>query len=104
MSSLCSVAANASKSALEAAIARENIVCKVPNFIGTAVLAKHTDAIATLPASVATVLAEDLDLQIFTPPIKLPRIDILQYWHERFHRDPGSQWIRSVFKALFRKG
>jgi DNA-binding transcriptional LysR family regulator len=90
--------------ALEVAIPRENIVCKVPNFIGAAVLAKHTDAIATLPASVATVLAKDLDLQIIAPPIKLPRIDILQYWHERFHRDTGNQWIRSVFKALFRTG
>jgi DNA-binding transcriptional LysR family regulator len=90
--------------ALEAAIPRENIVCKVPIFIGAAVLAKHTDAVATLPASVATVLAQDLDLQIITPPIKLPRIDIFQYWHERFHRDPGNQWIRSVFRTLFRKG
>jgi hypothetical protein len=90
--------------ALEAAITRENIVCKVPIFIGAAVLAKHTDAVATLPASVATVLAKDLDLKIVTPPIKLPRIDILQYWHERFHRDAGNQWIRSVFKALFRRG
>lgn len=85
---------------LEAAIPRENVVCKVPIFIGAAVLAKHTDPIATLPASVATVLAKDLDLQT---PIRLPRIDILQYWHERFYRDPGSQWIRSVFRALFRE-
>ena len=72
-------------------------------FIGAAVLAKHTDAIATLPLSIATVLAQDLDLQIFTPPMKLPKIDIFQYWHDRFNRDPGSQWIRTVFKSLFRK-
>jgi len=31
-------------------------------------LAKHTDAIATLPLSVVSVLAEDLDLQIIKPP------------------------------------
>jgi len=89
--------------ALEAAIPRENIVCKIPIFICAAVLAKHTDAIATLPMSVAAVLAQDLDLQIITPPLRLPRIDIYQYWHERFHRDPANQWIRSVFKALFRR-
>jgi hypothetical protein len=22
-------------------------------------------------------------------------------WHHRFHREPGSQWIRSVFATLF---
>jgi DNA-binding transcriptional LysR family regulator len=88
---------------LEAAIPRENIICRIPMFIGAAVLAKHTDAVATLPLSIATVLAEDLDLQIIKPPLKLPKIDIFQYWHTRFHRDPGNQWTRSIFKELFRK-
>ena len=89
--------------ALEAVIPRENVVCQVPIFIGAAVLAKHTDAIATLPLSVVSVLAEDLDLQIIRPPIRLPTIDIFQYWHERFHRDPGNRWIRSIFRTLFRR-
>jgi hypothetical protein len=35
--------------------------------------------------------------------IKLPKIDIYQYWHQRFHRDPANQWIRSIFKSLFSK-
>jgi|SRR5262245_4439123 len=89
--------------ALEAAIPPENIICRIPMFIGAAIVAKQTDAVATLPLSVATVLAKDLDLQVITPPVKLPRIDIYQYWHDRLHRDPGSQWIRSIFKALFGK-
>jgi DNA-binding transcriptional LysR family regulator len=89
--------------ALEAAVPPENIICRIPMFIGAAVVAKHTDAVATLPLSVAAVLAKDLDLQVITPPIKLPKIDIYQYWHERFHRDPGNQWIRSIFKSLFGK-
>ena len=45
----------------------------------------------------------DLDLQIIKPPVKLPRIDIFQYWHDRFHRDPGNQWTRSIFRDLFRR-
>ena len=89
--------------ALEAAIPAENIICRIPTFIGAAVLAKHSDAVAVLPHSVAAVLAQDLDLQIIKPPVKLPKIDIYQYWHDRLHRDPGNQWIRSVFSALFRK-
>jgi len=89
--------------ALEAAVPVENIICRIPMFIGAAVVAKHTDAIATLPLSVATVLAKDLDLQVITPPLRLPKIDIYQYWHGRFRRAPGNQWIRSVFKSLFSK-
>jgi len=86
---------------LQAAIPRKNIVCQIPIFTAAAVLVKHTDAITTLPLSVATVLAKDLKLHIITPPIKLPKIDIFQYWHDRFHRDPANEWIRSIFKALF---
>src|SRR6185437_5123493 len=88
--------------AVEAAIPEENIICRVPIFIAAAVIAKHTNAIATLPMSIATVLAEDLNLEIVRPPIKLPKIEIYQYWHNRFHREPGNKWIRSVFASLFR--
>jgi len=88
--------------AVEAAVPPGNIICRVPIFLAAAIIAKHTDAVATLPVSIATVLAEDIDLDILAPPIKLPRIEIFQYWHERFHRDPGNQWIRKVFTRLFR--
>jgi DNA-binding transcriptional LysR family regulator len=88
--------------AVEAAIPPANIICRVPIFIAAAVIAKHTDAIATLPMSIATVLAEDLNLEIIRPPIKLPKIEIFQYWHNRFHREPGNKWIRTVFSSLFR--
>jgi DNA-binding transcriptional LysR family regulator len=74
----------------------------VPIFIAAAVIAKHTNAIATLPMSIATVLAEDLNLEIIRPPIKMPKIEIFQYWHNRFHTEPGNKWIRSVFSNLFR--
>jgi len=87
--------------ALENVIPPANIICRVPMFISAAVLAKHTDAIATLPWSVATELARDLDLQLVTPPIDLPKTDIFQYWHERFHRDAGNRWVRSLFLSLF---
>jgi len=87
--------------ALEAMIPRKNVICQVPVFTGAAILAKHTDAVVTLPHSVATVLADDLRLQIIAPPLKLPQIDIFQYWHARFHCDAANQWIRSTFKKLF---
>jgi DNA-binding transcriptional LysR family regulator len=88
--------------AVEAAVPAENIICRVPIFLAASIIAKRSDAVATLPLSIATVLAEDLDLAVITPPIKLPRIEISQYWHERFHREPGNQWIRSIFARLFR--
>lgn len=87
--------------AIEEIVPTENIICRVPIFTAAAVLAKHTDAVTTLPHSIATALAKDFGLEIVVPPIKLPQIEISQHWHDRFHREPGSQWIRSAFFKLF---
>jgi DNA-binding transcriptional LysR family regulator len=87
--------------ALERALPEERIVCRVPTFMAAAYAASRTDVIATVPAGIATELSEALRLRVFVPPLRLPRIDVAQHWHERFHREPGSRWIRGVFTDLF---
>jgi len=89
--------------ALEKALPPESIVCRVPSFVGAAVLVAMTDLVATLPLGMAEALAPHLGLQLFPVPVKTPTIDIYQYWHERFHRDPGNQWIRELCVDLFRR-
>ena len=64
-------------------------------------LAAETDGVATLPANVARRLAAPLGLAVFDCPVALPRIEIAQYWHERYHRDDGHRWIRSITFELF---
>jgi DNA-binding transcriptional LysR family regulator len=46
-------------------------------------------------------LAEPLGLVTFETPVALPRIEISQYWHERYHRDAAHRWFRSVTSDLF---
>lgn len=87
--------------ALEPLIPQGNIVLRVPMLVAAAIVAKHSDAIATLPRRIATLLASELDLQVVGLPIDLPQIEIAQYWHERFHRDSGNRWLRSLFHRLF---
>ena len=89
---------------LEEQLPARNIIAHVPSFTAAAILAKTTDAVATMPGPVASVLARELDMQVAKPPIKLPEFEIAQYWHERFDRDPGNQWLRSVINAEFGGG
>ncbi len=89
---------------LEEQLPAKNIIAHVPTFTAAAILAKNTNAVATMPGPVATVLARELDMQLAKPPIKLPEFEIAQYWHERFDRDPGNQWLRSVVNAQFGGG
>ena len=89
---------------LDQEIARMGIARKVslniPNFIGAALVVEHTDLILTIPERLADVLQGRAALRIFPVPFQLPAYDVKQHWHERFHNDPGSQWLRRVIADL----
>jgi DNA-binding transcriptional LysR family regulator len=86
---------------LSSTIAPANVMLRVPSFIAGAIVAAETDGVATLPANLAQRLAAPLGLAAFEPPIALPRIEIAQFWHERYHRDAGHRWLRNLTFQLF---
>jgi DNA-binding transcriptional LysR family regulator len=86
---------------LSSAIVPGNVMLRVPSFIAGAIVAAETDGVATLPTNLAERLAAPLDLVAFEPPIALPRIEIAQFWHERYHRDAGHKWLRNLTFELF---
>ena len=87
--------------ALSTTIAASNVMLRVPSFIAGAIVAAETDGVATLPANLARRLAAPLGLVAFDPPVALPRIEIAQFWHERYHRDVGHRWLRNLTFQLF---
>jgi len=89
--------------ALEAEIPQERIMLRLSSFNSAVVIAAQTGGVATVPRKVAGLFAEQLNLATFPPPISLPTFDIAQYWHERYHRDPGHRWLRTVSFDLFAK-
>ena len=65
------------------------------SFLLSVLLAEKTDLVVTLPGQTSKVLGERLGaLRMVKPPIDLPGFDVKQYWHTRFHRDPGNEWLR----------
>jgi DNA-binding transcriptional LysR family regulator len=87
--------------AIEGAVAAERILLRLPSFIAAALVAAGTDGVATIPANLALSLKERLQLETFQPPVKMPPISVAQYWHERYHRDPGHRWLRQTCFELF---
>jgi DNA-binding transcriptional LysR family regulator len=95
----------AEQTALVGEVPSANVLLRVPSFVAAAVVAAETDGVATLPANLARRLAGPLGLVAFDCPVSLPRIEIAQYWHERYHRDEGHRWLRALTFDLFgRKG
>lgn len=89
---------------LDQEIARFGLTRKVslniPSFIGAALVVEHTDLILTIPERLADVLKGRADVRVFPVPFQLPPYDVKQHWHERFHNDPGSQWLRRAITEL----
>jgi DNA-binding transcriptional LysR family regulator len=90
--------------AISAKIAPSNVLLRVPSFLAGAIVASQTDGVATLPENLAASVAAQLGLAVFKTPLQLPRIEIAQYWHERFHRDAAHRWLRAMTFDLFGEG
>lgn len=79
----------------------ENVMLRLPSFTAAAVVTSQTDGVTTLPMKLARIMAAQLELVTFKPPVPFPPIEIAQYWHERFHRDAGHKWLRTISFELF---
>lgn len=88
--------------ATDTAIPSDRVLLRLPSFVAAAVVASQTDGVAIVPANLARTLT-GLGLSTFRPPILLPPIQLAQYWHERYHHDPGHRWLRATCFALFRR-
>ncbi len=71
------------------------IALKVPNITVIPSVLEKTSYIVTLPLKTAKSLNMK-SLKILTPPLKLPTLPIMQYWHEAVHKDPAHRWLRAV--------
>ena len=89
---------------LRALIAPDHIVATVSNFIVAPLVARDTDLLVIVPRRVASIFAAMLGLEELPLPIELPAYPITQYWHARYHNDPGLVWLRRLVFELFSTG
>lgn len=92
---------------VEKALEEQQIVRKIavsiPSFLGLSLIVASTPLLALVPSHLGEILARHREIKILRPPVSLPSYDVTLYWHERYHQDPGNQWMRSVVADLFAK-
>lgn len=79
----------------------ENVRVMSYSFLVSALLVEKTDLVLTVPSRVAECVAPRGALRRVEPPLELPRFDVKQYWHQRYHNEPGHQWLRRTIRELF---
>jgi DNA-binding transcriptional LysR family regulator len=80
---------------------RRNIGMRLPSFFGISKILVATDYLAVVPGWFSRILAEDRNLRVCPLPFAIPGYEVTLNWHERYTRDPGHQWFRSVVQGLF---
>jgi DNA-binding transcriptional LysR family regulator len=91
--------------AVEAALQRMGLLdaigIRVPHFLALPMIVAAGDMIATIPRPLAELLLPVAPVRLSPVPIRLPRLLIEQFWHERYHDDAASRWLRSLLpKAM----
>lgn len=81
---------------LERRRVRRTFAATVPSFLGLGQIVASSDLVAIVPLRLATIFAAEGRVKIVSTPLKLPSYAVNQYWHDRYHRDPGNVWLRSV--------
>jgi DNA-binding transcriptional LysR family regulator len=75
---------------------RRRVVASVCSFLSSGPLVSTSDLVLTAPAKLVEKFASYLPLSIHEPPLALPKINVVQVWHERFHHDPMLAWLRNA--------
>jgi len=87
--------------AIDAAITaqgvRRHVTLRAMHFLGFTRMLRSTDIITTLPSRLAAACASMTPVRIFKPPLEIPTFEVGQFWHKRFHQDPGNRWLRRLF-------
>jgi DNA-binding transcriptional LysR family regulator len=79
---------------------RRHVAARVSHFLMVPMLVRRTDLVAALSRRVAEPFADALGLNLFEPPLSLPRGKIGQVWHERLDQDPAQAWFRGVVESV----
>ncbi len=77
------------------------VVLSTPHFMSIPFIISTTDLVATVPLAVGTSFAQFADVKLMQPPIAIPKFDLKQHWHRKYHEDARSKWLRSVVAELF---
>ncbi len=80
---------------------KRKAILTVPHFVAIGHILATTDMIATVPERFARHCVEPFKLRYVDLPLKLPEIGVNVFWHSRFHKEPGNQWLRGVIFDRF---
>ncbi|MGJ9420635.1 LysR family transcriptional regulator [Massilia sp. CMS3.1] len=79
---------------------RRHVRLSVPHFAALGHILATTDLIATVPERYVRESMAPFKLKFLPLPVPIPEFDVNLFWHAKFHKEPGNQWLRDVVANL----
>jgi len=84
-----------------AAGVERRVAVRLAHTMGISSMVSSTDLLVVVPHRLARACDGLINVTIFELPIDIPKFQIAQYWHDRFHADPANRWLRGLFARLY---
>jgi len=81
-------------------IPADRFAVTLPNFLTVLTTLPSSDALFTMSRRAGTEVARLVGASALELPVRIPGFVVRQFWHERFHKDPGSKWFRDLVHSL----
>jgi DNA-binding transcriptional LysR family regulator len=81
---------------------QRRVVLTTPHFASTPIIVAQSDLLVTVPEPLARYFAgTSANLRVVGLPFEPPRIELKQFWHRKYHRDPRNRWLRALIYKTF---
>jgi DNA-binding transcriptional LysR family regulator len=77
------------------------VVLSTPHFMSIPFIIAATDLLVTVPYAVGASFAKIPNIRLIEPPLEIPKFDLKQHWHRKYHKDGANMWIRAIVAKLF---
>lgn len=81
---------------------RRRVVLSAPEFYSIAHVAAKGDLMGLLPTRFAYALKDQLGLECYRVPLKVPMTRLVLHWHARYTDLPEHRWLRDIIVAILR--
>jgi len=80
---------------------QRHVKAVVSHFGSVPYILRASDLIATVPRIIALAHQNLFELDFQPHPVDLPKFSVNVFWHARYNKDGGNQWLRRMIFAMF---
>jgi DNA-binding transcriptional LysR family regulator len=81
---------------------QRQVALELSHFMSLFSIIASSDLVATVPHDLAEFCEQNGNIRIVAPPVKMPEVEVHQFWHQRLNKDAANVWFRGLVHDTLR--